>query len=519
MRINRLKTNQLCIGRTNDLAGDGTQSATPGLYIGTVTTGQGFGGTYTAGLAMDGTYTYGIHFSGTATNQIFVANGTTGVAIKLGTLSSTTAGSGCTLSDTVTRIVEINADDNDTARSTGIQGRCLAARLMAYNGSHEDWAVDGLTKWSTVAKTDNVSAGVTGRFETTGNCSITTGNNAAVAAVMGRIGTGATFTIGASTVLTCFLAFNNTQASAQTQTGKYCAFATMESALATMQDFTDGIYIKANTCTTGMTIEACTTGIAITGATTTGISITGNATDGLKIATGTFTDAIEIAGTTTNAINISGAVTTGLLIAGATTNAISITGASSTASISVAHTLAAEDDIAIKLVTSSSGTGAATINYINCAHTSSGTGNLGGRALFQSTFSGYPGSYCNALKGYAIHSHNGSNAGTGLASAICAELTVPNATVASGAYFPYEAELNLPSSHVPQAHQLGFFYLSPNTTASLFDTHGVLFYLAGVTKGEGKVFDDCTAAAASHALRISIAGTYYYILLQANVDA
>ena len=465
MRINRLKTNQLCIGSTNGLAGDGTQSATPGLYIGTVATGQGLGGTYTTGLTMDGTYTTGIHFSGTATNQIFVANGTTGVAIKLGTLSSTTAGSGCTLSDSVTRTVEINSDDNDTARSTGVQGRCLAARLMAYNGSHEDWAVDGLTKWSTVAKTDNVSAGVTGRFETTGNCSITTGNNAAVAAVMGRIGTGATFTIGASSVLTCFLAYNNTQASAQTQTGKYCAFATMEASQASMQDFTDGIYIAASTCTTGMTIEACTTGIAITGATTTGISITG---------------------------------------------------ASSTASISVAHTLAAPDDIAIKLVTSSNSTnGGTSQNYINCAHTCSGAGAVGGRALFSTTWSANPGGWSNALKSDATYTS--TTGGTGLHSSFCAEMTVPNAAVSGGHYSPIEVELNIPSSHVPQTGNLSLMYFGINTTPSVFDTYGTLFDLAGVTGADNKMFDDSVTGVTNPQIeafiRCSVNGTYWYIPL------
>ena len=79
-----------------------------------------------------------------------------------------------------------------------------------------------------------------------------------------------------------------------------------------------------DSCTTGIDIGACTTGISFTGAVTTGISFTGNATDGIKISGGTVVDAIEI-GACTYAVNVSGATTDAVRIAGDAVYGIDIT--------------------------------------------------------------------------------------------------------------------------------------------------------------------------------------------------
>lgn len=221
--------------------------------------------------------------------------------------------------------------------------------------------------------------------------------------------------------------------------------------------------------------------------------------------------------TATTGLNLAGAMTTGILIAGATTNAISITGASATAQINLAHTLAAADDRCIKIVSSSASTSASTSQaYIHCTHTMSGAGSVGGRAEFNTVTGAIAlGGWSNAIKG----NFNATSAtgGTGLHSSVCAEMTVPNATVSGGYFAPLEIELNIPASHVPQTGQLSMIYMSPNTTPATFDSYGTVFELAGVTAANGKVFDSIADVAADHSLRIRVAGTFYYILLAAAV--
>lgn len=214
-------------------------------------------------------------------------------------------------------------------------------------------------------------------------------------------------------------------------------------------------------------------------------------------------------------------VTTGINISSPTVNGIVISGASSTAQISLIHTLAAPDDNCLLVTSSSTSTnGSVSQAPVQIDHTMTGVGAVGGRAEFNTTFNGVglAGGWTNALKGNFTFGASATG-GTGLHSAVCAEMTVPNTTVGGGFFSPLEIELNIPASHVPQDKQLTMMTMSPNTTPATFDTYGTVMALQGVTVGAGKVFDTCTAGAASHALRISIAGTYYYIMLQDNVDA
>jgi len=211
--------------------------------------------------------------------------------------------------------------------------------------------------------------------------------------------------------------------------------------------------------------------------------------------------------------------TTPILIAVGTTSAISITGASSTAQINLAHTLANEQDQSILITSSSTSTnGSNSQAPIKMAHTMTGVGAVGGRAEFNTTYNaaGAAGGWTNALKGNFTFGASATG-GTGLHSGVCAEITVPDATVSGGFYAPIEAELNLPSSHVPQDKQLTMMYLSANTTPATYDTYGTLFALEGVTGADNKVFDDSVTGVTDPqieaALRISINGTYWYIPL------
>jgi len=191
-------------------------------------------------------------------NGIYMPGGTALVGIKLGTLSSTTAGSGLLVDDSITRALEVHADDNNAARAVGTQGRAIFGRTMIYaDNACEDWGIHGLSKVSGVAKTGNVSAGVVGAFESTGTCSTATGSgNTFCAGVMGRVGTGGAFTIGAGTQVACVLAFgNNSQANAFTNTG-YCGFMATVSDIASTQKFDNALYIDPACCVKGILIGA-----------------------------------------------------------------------------------------------------------------------------------------------------------------------------------------------------------------------------------------------------------------------
>jgi len=175
--------------------------------------------------------------------------------MSFGTLSSSTAGSGVTLDADVTRILEVHADDKDTARATGTMGRAIFGRTMIYkDNACEDWGVDGLSKISAVAKTGNVSAGVVGRFESTGTCTTATGSgNTFVAGVMGRLGLGASFTIGSGTWACGVLSFYNISTTNNPATGYTCAFMSTASDIAGTGDWDYGLYLED--CTMGISFD------------------------------------------------------------------------------------------------------------------------------------------------------------------------------------------------------------------------------------------------------------------------
>lgn len=233
-------------------------------------------GGYLAGLKIDSDITTGQWGYG-----IYIQAGAVAKAIQVGELSSTTAGSGVALTNAVTRVMEVHADDNDSARTGGIQGRAIFGRTMIYaNTTQENWGVDGLLKWSTVAHTGNVNAGVVGRFEAIGTNSTATGiGNTFVAGVMGRIGIASSaFTLGAGTWAVGVLAFYNTLSANNPATGYTAAFMATASDIALHGDWDYGLYIEDTT--TGIYIDpAATYGIQIgAGATAAGSGLTVNAT-------------------------------------------------------------------------------------------------------------------------------------------------------------------------------------------------------------------------------------------------
>lgn len=123
------------------------------------------------------------------------------------------------------------------------------------------------------------------------------------------------------------------------------------------------------------------------------------------------------------------------------------------------------------------------------------------------------GVWANALVGKIDLSTAGHV--TGLASAVCGELDLPTTNPAGGAgtYTVFEGELNVPTgftSDVP----VSFINLNLwGAGKANFDTYGYIMDITGVTVASGKVFQANTATAATHALRIRVAGTEYFMML------
>lgn len=127
------------------------------------------------------------------------------------------------------------------------------------------------------------------------------------------------------------------------------------------------------------------------------------------------------------------------------------------------------------------------------------------------------GAWLNALVGKVDFGATGYV--TGLAGVVCAELDLPTTNPAggSGTYTCFEAELNMPTgftSTVP----VSFLTLNAwGAGIANFDTYGYIMDITGVSIASGKVFQ-ANNNTASHALRIRVAGTPYYILLSDTSD-
>lgn len=142
--------------------------------------------------------------------------------------------------------------------------------------------------------------------------------------------------------------------------------------------------------------------------------------------------------------------------------------------------------------------------------TLTGAGQVGGRAEFHMYTNVALGGWSNALKGYAEYGASGRT--TGLGSAVCAEIALSAGTT-SGNYAPLESELVL-GSGAKTGTKTGFLYMAASgADVATMDTNGFLFILNGVSVGSGQLFQVNTAGAATHALRIDIGGTPYYIML------
>jgi hypothetical protein len=134
--------------------------------------------------------------------------------------------------------------------------------------------------------------------------------------------------------------------------------------------------------------------------------------------------------------------------------------------------------------TSSSVDGATTVKPIYMKSIMTGAGGVGGRAEFELSVGAVTlGGYANALKG--ITNFTDTTGGTaGLASAINAELNMPNGA-ASGAYFPLEINYvdEASTAITPIGSTAGFIYMNATGTVTDFDDDGYFMKVDGLTAG------------------------------------
>lgn len=166
-------------------------------------------------------------------------------------------------------------------------------------------------------------------------------------------------------------------------------------------------------------------------------------------------------------------------------------------------------------VSSASTDGGVSVEPLNFDVTMTGVGGVGGRAKFTLTTNVALGSWSNALKAQVTYGASGRT--TGLGSAFVAEMTL-SAGTSAGTYAPIEVELNLATGALTGT-ATSFFYAQVNgADAGTFDTNGYILDIAGVTVNANKVFQASavTGVNSTHALRIRVAGTPYFIPLHTS---
>lgn len=204
-------------------------------------------------------------------------------------------------------------------------------------------------------------------------------------------------------------------------------------------------------------------------------------------------------GTTATSVAVSGAITMN------NAGVVSMNWGSS--GTPIAHT-AATDEIFEVHVTNNATSG----NYepVNFNTTVTAAGMTGGRVKAKLTIDAAMGGWSNAMKADVTYGASGST--TGLGSAFVAEMTMSAGTT-SGTYAPLEIEFGF-GSNAPIGTNSSFIYASANGTATNFIDSGYVLNLQGLGAAtSGKIFQANTAAAATHALKILIGSTPYYVML------
>jgi hypothetical protein len=167
-------------------------------------------------------------------------------------------------------------------------------------------------------------------------------------------------------------------------------------------------------------------------------------------------------------------------------------------------------DKVVQAFTSASTSGSTSVEPYTLTSTMTGVGGVGGRFKCQLNTNVALGWRSNAIKAETVYWATGRT--DGLGSALLAEMTLSAGTT-QGTYSPLEVELNC-GSNAPIGTATSLAYMSVNGTATNFIDWGYVLNLQGLgNAASGKVFQANTAGAATHALKILIGTTPYYIML------
>ena len=165
-------------------------------------------------------------------------------------------------------------------------------------------------------------------------------------------------------------------------------------------------------------------------------------------------------------------------------------------------------------VSSASTNASSSVEPVRMVSTMTGTGGVGGRALFKMDTEVVLGGWANALKGYTDFGTAGSV--TGLGSAVLAELRLPAKTLTGGNYAPMEIELVTQASGTTGGTPVSFIHaqVSGDSTANTdYQTTGYVMSLQGLGSASSSSILQANTDQPTHALRILIGSTPYYLLM------
>ena len=128
------------------------------------------------------------------------------------------------------------------------------------------------------------------------------------------------------------------------------------------------------------------------------------------------------------------------------------------------------------------------------------------------------GGWTNVIYAKLDYETDGDQQG-GIGAAICADMMLPNSTTGGGSYYAAHLSINPKASTDVGSHTLAYLRLEAWGTAGHMDSNGELFHLVGVTAGNGNLFSNGSPSAFTHALRIKVDSTDYFIPLAATYNA
>lgn len=206
--------------------------------------------------------------------------------------------------------------------------------------------------------------------------------------------------------------------------------------------------------------------------------------------------------------------TTLLSLSGGSSNQLAVVATGAAQGFTVTSTVQTTNDLCT-IATATAVTSAALMKALDVAMVASSASSVNMLETFRSTLTSAVrmGNWANAIVGKIDFTTAGFV--TGLAGAVCAEIDLPttNPSGGAGTYTCFEGEMVVPTgftSTVP----ISFINLNLSGAGKAnFDTYGYILDIQGVTVASGKVFQANTAGAATHALRIRIGATPYYIML------